>query len=167
IIRVLIPVSKTAPSGVVCAGRRRRSARPPKIAGDGGPAPPRAVLVVDDEEMVRRPCAAMVTHAGYRALTAAGGDEAVALFRDHADEIVCVILDLTMPGKDGVATFEALRRIKPDVRVILSSGYNEQEATQRFSGQGLAGFVKKPYEMETLLAELGRVATSRHLHHER
>jgi two-component system, cell cycle sensor histidine kinase and response regulator CckA len=51
----------------------------------------------------------------------------------------------------------AMRAIKPDVRVILSSGYNEQEATQRFVGHGLAGFIKKPYEVKTLLAELERV----------
>ena len=153
-IRVLFPVSKMAP---VERGRKEKAARG-RIRDAGMPPLSCTVLVVDDEEMVRRPCAAMVEHAGYRALTAANGDKAVALFRDHADEIVCVILDLTMPGMDGVATFEALRAIKPDVKVILSSGYNEQQATQRFSRQGLAGFIKKPYEMETLLAELGRVA---------
>jgi CheY-like chemotaxis protein len=152
-VRVLFPVSKTAsvergPKEKAATGRIRDAGKSP-LSG--------TVLIVDDEEMVRAPCAAMVTHAGYRALTAANGDEAVALFLGHADEIVCVILDLTMPGMDGVATFEALRRIRQDVRVILSSGYNEQEATQRFLGKGLAGFVKKPYEMETLLAELHRV----------
>ncbi|MEI6634704.1 MAG: PAS domain S-box protein [Chlamydiota bacterium] len=153
-VRVLFPVSKTAPAG---RGRKDKIAKGGMRAA-GTPPLPGTVLVVDDEECVRRPCAAMVTHAGYRALTAANGDEAVALLRDHADEIVCVILDLTMPGKDGVATFEALRRIKPDVKVILSSGYNEREATQRFPGKGLAGFIKKPYEMAALLAELSRVA---------
>ncbi|MFH0965002.1 MAG: PAS domain S-box protein, partial [Planctomycetota bacterium] len=85
-IRVLFPVSKTAsmergPREKAAKGRLRDAGKPP-LSG--------AILIVDDEEMVRRPCAAMVTHAGYRALTAAGGDEAVALFRDHADEIVCV-----------------------------------------------------------------------------
>ncbi|MEI6634746.1 MAG: response regulator, partial [Chlamydiota bacterium] len=153
-VRVLFPVSKTAaverePKEKAAKGRVRAAGKPPL---------PGTVLVVDDEEMVRRLCTAMVTHAGYRALTAADGYAAAALFRDHADEIVCVILDLTMPGKDGVATFEALRKIKPDVRVILSSGYNEREATRRFLGQGLAGFISKPFEMATLLAELSRVA---------
>ena len=153
-VRVLFPVSKTAPAGrgpkeKAVKGRMRDAGMPP-LSG--------TVLIIDDEEMVRRPCAAMVEHAGYLTLTAASGDKAAALLRDHADEIVCVILDLTMPGMDGVATFEALRRIKPDVKVILSSGYNEQEATQRFPGHVLAGFIKKPYEMAALLAELGRVA---------
>lgn len=152
-IRVLFPVSKTAP---VEQGPKEKAAKG-RIRDAGKPPLSGTVLVVDDEECVRRPCAAMVAHAGYRVLMAANGDEVVALLRDHADEIVCVILDLTMPGKGGVATFEALRKVKPDVRVILSSGYNEQEATRRFSGQGLAGFIQKPYEMATLLAELGRV----------
>jgi CheY-like chemotaxis protein len=152
-IRVLFPVSKTAS---VERGPKKKAAKG-QIRDVGTPSLSGTVLVVDDEEFVRRLWESMLMHAGYRSLTAASGDEAVALLRDHADEIVCVILDLTMPGMDGVATFEALRAIKPDVRVILSSGYNEQEAIQRFSGQGLAGFIKKPYEMETLLAELRRV----------
>lgn len=57
-----------------------------------------------------------------------------------------------MPRMDGEETFRELRRIKPDVRVVLSSGYNEQEVTQKFIGKGLAGFIQKPYRM----AELGR-----------
>ena len=58
--------------------------------------------------------------------------------------------DLTMPKMDGAACFEGLHRIREDVRVVLSSGYNEQEVTRRFAGRGLAGFVQKPYELATL-----------------
>lgn len=57
-----------------------------------------------------------------------------------------------MPRMDGEETFREMRRIKPDMRVVLSSGYNEQEITQKFIGKGLAGFIQKPYRM----AELGR-----------
>jgi DNA-binding NtrC family response regulator len=55
-----------------------------------------------------------------------------------------VILDLTMPKMDGVAAFGEISRIRPDVRVILSSGYGQQEAIRRFGGQGLSGFIQKP-----------------------
>jgi CheY-like chemotaxis protein len=115
------------------------------------------LLVVDDEPLVRELYAATLASSGLQVLTAADGLEAVALFAAHADEIVCVLLDLTMPRMDGVATLEALRQIKPDVRVILCSGYDEQEATQRFAGQGVAGFLHKPYELKSLRAELQRV----------
>ncbi len=72
-------------------------------------------------------------------------------------EIVCVILDLTMPKLDGLAAYDELRRIKPDVKVIISSGYDEQETIDRFAGKGLAGIIKKPYEFSSLGAELTRV----------
>jgi len=57
---------------------------------------------------------------------------------------------MSMPKMDGEETFRELRKLNPKIRVILSSGYNEQEATQRFSGKGLAGFVQKPYLPDTL-----------------
>jgi len=65
-----------------------------------------------------------------------------------------VLLDMTMPERDGRETFTALRRLRPDVRVILSSGYNEQEVTSAFAGEGLAGFIQKPYAPHQLAAVL-------------
>jgi CheY-like chemotaxis protein len=62
-----------------------------------------------------------------------------------------------MPRLDGAAVFRDLRRIRPDVKVILSSGYNQQDVTQRFAGKGLNGFVQKPYQLLTLEAEIRRV----------
>jgi PAS domain S-box-containing protein len=115
------------------------------------------VLVVDDDEMVRHICRSTVEHFGFRALTAADGEEAVRVFREHADEIICVILDLTMPRMDGVAAFNELGRIRPGVRAILSSGYNEQEAIQRFGERGIAGFIQKPYRIASLRVTLERV----------
>ena len=90
-------------------------------------------------------------------ITAVDGQEAVEIFEQHADEIVAVLLDLTMPRMDGVAAFEAMRRIKPDVKVILCSGFSEHEAMQRFSGQGLAGYVHKPYRITVLREEIEKV----------
>jgi CheY-like chemotaxis protein len=103
------------------------------------------VLVVDDNETVRDVAKRMLTRMGFDVLMAVDGTAAIGLFERRKEEIVCVLLDLTMPQMDGVECFRELRRIKPEVRVILSSGYNEKEATQRFTGKGLAGFVQKPY----------------------
>jgi CheY-like chemotaxis protein len=71
-----------------------------------------------------------------------------------------VLLDMTMPRMDGEETFRELRRIRPNVRAILSSGYNEQTATSRFAGKGLAGFIQKPYTLEQLTSEIRRVLES-------
>jgi DNA-binding NarL/FixJ family response regulator len=58
---------------------------------------------------------------------------------------------------DGEETFRELRRLCPDIRVLLTSGYNEQEAVQRFVGKGLAGFLQKPYVLSTLAERLRTV----------
>lgn len=115
------------------------------------------VLVVDDEEIVRNLACQMIEHLGFTTLAAKDGQEAVEIFREHQNRIVCVLLDLTMPKLGGDETFRELRRIRPDVRVILSSGYNEENATERFDRLELAGFIQKPYQFETMIERL-RVA---------
>jgi CheY-like chemotaxis protein len=107
------------------------------------------VLLVDDEETVRGIGTEMLKELGYSVITANDGREAVDLFKSIPD-IQIVILDLTMPHMDGEQCFRELRLLKPDVRVVMSSGYNEQEVTQKFVGKGLAGFVQKPYKLSVL-----------------
>ncbi len=128
------------------------------LPGDSIPAKPwrgtGTVLVVDDEELVRTLAGGMIERAGFAVLKANDGDEAVRLYHQHAKEIVCVLLDLTMPKMSGEDTFQELRRINPAVRVILSSGFSEEGATERFAGGGLAGFIQKPYELDRLIVTL-------------
>jgi PAS domain S-box-containing protein len=112
------------------------------------------ILVVDDEETVRTVSARMLAAMGFHVLLASNGNEALEIFRPHRDEIVGVLLDLTMPQLDGAATFTQLRRIKPGIRVLLMSGFNEQDAINRFAGKGLAGFIQKPFKPETLRTRL-------------
>ena len=114
------------------------------------------VLLVDDEPAVRRLGSRMLESLGFSIVTARDGVEAIDLLRGHRDRITCVILDLTMPQMDGKETFRELRAIRPEVPVVLSSGYAEQDATQDFVGRGLAGFIQKPYELDTLRAVLRR-----------
>ncbi|HNW78839.1 MAG TPA: response regulator, partial [Candidatus Competibacteraceae bacterium] len=73
---------------------------------------------------------------------------------------VLVLLDLTMPVMDGEEAFNALRRINPQLRVVLSSGFTESEIAPRFAGLGLAGFLQKPYALYDLARCLHRVLNS-------
>jgi two-component system cell cycle sensor histidine kinase/response regulator CckA len=87
--------------------------------------PSGTVLVVDGEEMVRVLCNASLRRLGYQALQAVDGEEAIRVLQAHASEISAVILDLTMPLMNGVTAFKKMLQIKPDLKVILSSGYSE------------------------------------------
>lgn len=115
------------------------------------------ILLVDDEEIVRSVGSEMLQELGYAVVTANDGQEALDIFKNRTD-IDIVILDLTMPLLDGEQAFNGLRRLKPDVTVIMSSGYNEQEVTQRFVGKGLAGFVQKPYKLSILRDALRNIS---------
>jgi two-component system, cell cycle sensor histidine kinase and response regulator CckA len=112
------------------------------------------VLLVDDEEHVRSVGKAMLERQGFTVITAVDGRDALELFRRSPEGFSFVILDLTMPHMDGEEAFREMRRIRPDVKVILSSGYNEQEVTRKFIGKGLAGFIQKPYKMQELMDRL-------------
>lgn len=107
------------------------------------------VLLVDDEETVRDIGKDMLQEFGFTAITANDGREAVEIFKTTPD-ISFVILDLTMPHMDGEQCFRELRQLNPDVKVIMSSGFNEHEVTQKFMGKGLAGFIQKPYKLTAL-----------------
>jgi len=108
------------------------------------------VLIVDDEETIRVTAAAMLEDIGFTTLAAADGVEGVAMVKQHHAEISAVLLDMTMPKMGGEDAFREMRKIDPKVRVVLSSGYNEQDATSHFAGKGLAGFIQKPYAPQLL-----------------
>jgi CheY-like chemotaxis protein len=112
------------------------------------------VLVIDDDETVRNVTARILREFGLTALLAADGRTGLEMFRRHASEISCVLLDLTMPNPSGEEVFREIRRTKRSVRVILMSGYNEQDATNRFAGKGLAGFLQKPFTPKDLRKKL-------------
>jgi PAS domain S-box-containing protein len=120
-----------------------------------------AILVVDDEQIVRRTAKAMLERYGYTVVLAENGQEAVSLFKMLADHVKLVLLDMTMPLMGGEETFRAMQTIRPDVKVILSSGYNEVEAIRRFTGKGLAGFIQKPYSARALAQKVKMVLEPR------
>jgi CheY-like chemotaxis protein len=115
------------------------------------------VLVVDDESRMRQTVDRMMRRLGFDTVLVCNGREAVDGFRVDPDRFELVLLDLTMPDMDGEQTFTELRRIRSDVRVILMSGFNAQEAMLRFPGKGLASFLQKPFTIDSLRSVLQSV----------
>ncbi len=115
------------------------------------------VLLVDDEQTIRTVVRRMLERDGFTVIEAADGRDAIEVFREHADEIRVVLLDMAMPHMGGEETFQELKKISPDVQVILSSGYTEEDVAARFIGMGLAGFIHKPYTHSHLIAKLQEV----------
>lgn len=115
------------------------------------------VLVVDDEDHVRELCMQFVTHLGYEAIGVADGNQALKTLSDLGHDIALVILDLTMPVMDGVLTFQELRRIRPDVLVILSSGCNMEDVSERFINDRPAGFIQKPFQIHDMKEKIAQV----------
>lgn len=120
-------------------------------------ASPVTILLVDDEEVVRNMTARLLERFGYRVIIAKDGLEAVETFRNRVAEIDGVLLDMTMPRLNGEQTFREIRRIKAGAQVIMMSGYNEHEVTRHFTGERLAGFLRKPYTPAELREKLQEV----------
>ena len=114
------------------------------------------VLLVDDEETIRALGSEMLKELGYQVITAEDGRQGLDIFNSRKD-ITLVILDLTMPHMDGEQCFRALRQVDPTVRIVMSSGFNEQEVSEKFIGKGLSGFIQKPYTLSSLREVLSLV----------
>jgi CheY-like chemotaxis protein len=131
------------------AGERRaeeiRPMAPQKTAKGSG-----TVLVIDDEAIVREMVKGALQRNGWNVLVAADGLSAIDIFKRHPGHIDLALLDLSMPGMSGEETLPELRKIRPEVKVLVSSGYSEAEAMAIFSGQRVSGFVQKPYTAASL-----------------
>lgn len=143
---ILFPVSSKSKPAIVCHDDLHA------WRGHG------TVLLVDDEESVRMVGSQMLKMLGFDVVTAENGEEALRCYRE-LENVVCVILDRTMPLMGGEETFEALKQIDPQVRIIMSSGYNESEVTETLVGRGLAGYIQKPYDLKSLLKALQSITS--------
>ena len=106
-----------------------------------------SVLLVDDEERIltvgREICKAL----GYSVITAASGKEALRIYKEKKDKINLVILDMIMPEMNGLETFLKLKKLNPDIKVLLSTGYSIDEKAQEMLRQGCKGYILKPYSV--------------------
>ena len=115
------------------------------------------VLIVDDEQSVRAVAGTLLKRRGFNVTEAGNGLHAVQLFEADQYGYSLVLLDLTMPGLGGEATFNALRELRSDIPIVLMSGYNEQEVSRIFENRGLAGFLQKPFRADQLYATVVRI----------
>gem|GEM_PF-1203651 len=115
------------------------------------------ILVVDDEEDVRLASQLILEECGFDVLTAADGQAGLELFKEYAERIQVVLLDLTMPRMNGAEFLAEMQQLDPSTRIILTSGYTEEETVKRFADSGIYGFIQKPYQVETLIEKVRRV----------
>jgi CheY-like chemotaxis protein len=128
---------------------RSKNATPPPPA-----AKRQSILVVDDEPMALVLAKRVLAEAAFEVVTAQSGFECLDLFRKRPRHFDLILLDLTMPFMDGEETFGRLRSIRPDVVVLLSTGFIAQERLDRMLSAGMAGFLRKPHRPSELVANI-------------
>ncbi len=154
VFRIFLPASEKGRSGSAKPAIYPESKRPEPHSETRSPEQSLTVLVADDEEMVRNVTEAFLKRLGFNVIKAGDGAEAVERFRKHRDSVDLVISDLSMPKMNGWETLAAIRKISPDIPVILSSGYDEAHAMKGEGGPSPQAFLKKPYSRRDLKAVL-------------
>jgi signal transduction histidine kinase/CheY-like chemotaxis protein len=109
------------------------------------------ILVIDDEEPVREAVTDIMALHNIDVITAVNGQDGISLFAQYKNDVQLVLLDMSMPGMNGVDTLEGLRQIDPEVRIILSSGYSQQQIAHEVTVGSHTGFLPKPYDVNTLI----------------
>ena len=115
---------------------------------------PTKILVVDDEEEVRTTCSLILNEIGFDALVAQDGNAGSHIFEQYQDEIALVFLDLSMPNLDGGKLAKIIRDLKPQVPILVASGYAEEEAMKHFTQSPISVFIQKPFQVEVLIAKI-------------
>jgi two-component system, cell cycle sensor histidine kinase and response regulator CckA len=115
------------------------------------------ILVVDDEEIMRRTAADILEECGYQVLVAESGDAGIQLYRQRGSEIKAVLLDIIMPRKTGRETFLELREVDPGIRVLMTSGFGQDNTIESIQKLGVDGFIRKPYTLDKLSEAMHRV----------
>jgi two-component system cell cycle sensor histidine kinase/response regulator CckA len=147
LVRVLFPAAHSPPAS-------RPTASGQQFRPEQGPG---TILVVDDEEAIRNSARFLLESLGFTVLTASDGLQAVESFKANPAEISAVLLDLAMPKMSGTEALRELRLLRPDVPILVASGFSEKETVDQFQDVGLVWFIQKPYrgaELRTRLLEL-------------
>ncbi len=147
----------TTPRSSNSAAEKSRATAPRPAADAPKLGATAQLLVIDDEPEIREVVRAVLEARGMRVLTAADGPSGIELFRAHAAAIDAVLLDINMPGMSGAAVHRELTAIRPNVKVILSTGYAENDAASQFDANPPTAFVHKPYTPKKLLEQISAV----------
>jgi len=115
------------------------------------------ILVVEDEADLRNMTRSILERQGYRVLLAVSGQDAIDVFERNAGEIDLVILDMIMPGVDGIGVYEKLKEIGPKTKLILTSGYLNNPPFQHILDRGEEPFIQKPWDLNDLISQTRRV----------
>jgi CheY-like chemotaxis protein len=142
IVQILLPgagESRAESQGrIAAAWEERRAARG-------------TILVVEDEETLRLAISTMLRKEGFTVLEAAGGSEALEMVRSHMDDLTAMFLDVALPGIASPEVLREAKRLRPELRVILTSAYGEEKVSALFTGLGSHSFLRKPYRLAELL----------------
>jgi CheY-like chemotaxis protein len=112
------------------------------------------ILLVDDEEMIWDVISDMLSTLGYKVILAENGREAVEIYQNNPGEVDLILLDMIMPEMNAREAFFLLKKIDPEVKVLLSSGYVSEEDAQDVLNAGAQGFLRKPYRMADLAGKI-------------
>ncbi|MEX2137793.1 MAG: response regulator [Pirellulales bacterium] len=137
--RILLPLVEANESAF-------EESRPRKISGGS-----ETILIAEDEPLILQLAVRVLTAAGYRTLTAIDGEDAMRVFQEHADDISLALLDMTMPKMGGHNLRQNLQLLRPDLPVILCSGYNQTAAQRDLRSDEAVPFLQKPFDRDQLL----------------
>ncbi len=140
--------------------KRQEASREDPPADDALVGGKERVLLVDDEEMVVDVAESMLRRLGYQVISARGGYEALALLRREPAAVDLAIIDMIMPEMSGSQVFAEIRRIRPDLPVLIASGYSAESDVTGISVQGSNGFIQKPFDLKTLARCVRQVLTA-------
>jgi nitrogen-specific signal transduction histidine kinase/CheY-like chemotaxis protein len=115
------------------------------------------LLLVDDEEMIIEVGQKILEALGYKVLVAMNGKEALAIYKDKMESINMVILDMIMPGIGGGETYDKLKSINPDIKVLLSSGYSISGQAAEILERGCDGFIQKPFKLRQVSVKIREI----------
>jgi two-component system cell cycle sensor histidine kinase/response regulator CckA len=115
------------------------------------------ILLIDDEEMIIKVGQELLQELGYKVIVARSGDEAIKLYKKNADKIDMVVMDMIMPAMSGGETFDHLKAINSDIKVLLSSGYSINGQASKILERGCDGFIQKPFNLNQLAEKIQEI----------
>ena len=135
--------------------RDKEASPAPIVRGSG------TILLIDDEKMILDVGIELLEELGYRVISAMSGKEAIDVFQNSQDQIKLIIMDMIMPGMGGGETFDRLKEIDPDIKVLLSSGYSINGQATKILRRGCDGFIQKPFNMNQLAQKVQEILVNR------